>query len=105
MTREQRWVLAITSAAALMVALDQLVVSTALNAILGHIGSVIEHAPVLITQHMPPTFTAILAEHLARVAGCPVHEGTDGEAIQAGFPISSSLSTRTMSGPPKCECK
>jgi EmrB/QacA subfamily drug resistance transporter len=32
-TREQRWVLAITSAAALMVALDQLVVSTALNAI------------------------------------------------------------------------
>jgi EmrB/QacA subfamily drug resistance transporter len=32
-TRTQRWVLAITSAAALMVALDQLVVSTALNAI------------------------------------------------------------------------
>jgi EmrB/QacA subfamily drug resistance transporter len=32
-TRKQRWVLAITSAAALMVALDQLVVSTALNAI------------------------------------------------------------------------
>jgi two-component system chemotaxis response regulator CheB len=56
----------------------------ALNAILGHIGSVIEHAPVLITQHMPPTFTAILAEHLARVAKCPVHEGKDGEAIQSG---------------------
>lgn len=33
MTRTQKWVLAITSAAALMVALDQLVVSTALNAI------------------------------------------------------------------------
>lgn len=33
MTRTQRWVLAITSTAALMVALDQLVVSTALNAI------------------------------------------------------------------------
>src|SRR6185437_3539077 len=32
-TRTQKWVLAITSAAALMVALDQLVVSTALNAI------------------------------------------------------------------------
>ncbi len=56
----------------------------ALNAILGHIGSVIEHAPVLITQHMPPTFTAILAEHLERVAHCPVHEGRDGEPIQAG---------------------
>ncbi|HEY4140365.1 MAG TPA: chemotaxis response regulator protein-glutamate methylesterase [Pseudolabrys sp.] len=56
----------------------------ALNAILGHIGNVIEHAPVLITQHMPPTFTAILAEHLERVAKCPVHEGKDGEAIQSG---------------------
>ena len=33
MTRTQKWVLAITSAAALMVALDQLVVATALNAI------------------------------------------------------------------------
>jgi two-component system chemotaxis response regulator CheB len=56
----------------------------ALNAILGHIGTVIEHAPVLITQHMPPTFTAILAEHLERVAKRPVHEGKDGEAIQSG---------------------
>ncbi len=33
MTRTQRWVLALTSTAALMVALDQLVVSTALNSI------------------------------------------------------------------------
>jgi two-component system chemotaxis response regulator CheB len=56
----------------------------ALNAILGHIGTVIEHAPVLITQHMPPTFTAILAEHLERVAKRPVHEARDGEAIQSG---------------------
>jgi two-component system chemotaxis response regulator CheB len=56
----------------------------ALNTILGHIASVIEHVPVLITQHMPPTFTAILAEHLTRVAKCPVHEGQDGEEIVAG---------------------
>ncbi len=56
----------------------------ALNAILGHIASVIEHVPVLITQHMPPTFTAILAEHLTRVAKCPVHEGQNGEEIVAG---------------------
>jgi two-component system chemotaxis response regulator CheB len=56
----------------------------ALNAVIGHIGSVIEHAPVLITQHMPPTFTAILAEHLTRVAKCTVHEGRDGEPINAG---------------------
>jgi two-component system chemotaxis response regulator CheB len=56
----------------------------ALNTILGHIASVIEHVPILITQHMPPTFTAILAEHLTRVAKCPVHEGQDGEEIVAG---------------------
>ena len=48
------------------------------------IGGVIERAPVLITQHMPPTFTAILAEHLARVAKCPVREAQDGEEINAG---------------------
>ncbi|HLA20938.1 MAG TPA: chemotaxis response regulator protein-glutamate methylesterase [Pseudolabrys sp.] len=56
----------------------------ALNAIVGQIGDVLERAPVLITQHMPPTFTAILAEHLARVAQRPVREAQDGEEINAG---------------------
>jgi two-component system chemotaxis response regulator CheB len=56
----------------------------ALNALVARIGSLIERAPVLITQHMPPTFTAILAEHLARVAKCPVREARDGEEINAG---------------------
>lgn len=56
----------------------------ALNVILAHIASVIDHVPVLITQHMPPTFTTILAEHLARVAKCPVREGQDGEEVRAG---------------------
>lgn len=56
----------------------------ALNAVVAKIAGVTERAPVLITQHMPPTFTAILAEHLARVAGCPVREASDGEEINAG---------------------
>ena len=56
----------------------------ALNALVAQIGSVIERAPVLITQHMPPTFTAILAEHLARIAKRPVREACDGEEINAG---------------------
>jgi two-component system, chemotaxis family, protein-glutamate methylesterase/glutaminase len=56
----------------------------ALNTIIAKIGSVIDCAPVLITQHMPVTFTAILAEHLQRLAGRPVAEGQDGEEIRAG---------------------
>jgi two-component system chemotaxis response regulator CheB len=56
----------------------------ALNAIVAKLGSVIDRAPVLITQHMPATFTAILAEHLARLSGRPAHEGRDGEEINAG---------------------
>jgi len=56
----------------------------ALNAIVARLGGVLERAPVLITQHMPPTFTAIMAEHLARVAGRPVHEARDGEEINSG---------------------
>ena len=56
----------------------------ALNVIVTQIGSVLDRAPVLITQHMPPTFTAILAEHLARIVKRPVREGQDGEEINAG---------------------
>jgi two-component system, chemotaxis family, protein-glutamate methylesterase/glutaminase len=56
----------------------------ALNAVLGGIGAVIDKAPVLITQHMPPTFTAVLAEHLARASGRPAAEAKSGESIRAG---------------------
>ena len=56
----------------------------ALNIIVAQIAGVLERAPVLITQHMPPTFTAILAEHLARIAKCPVREAQEGEEINAG---------------------
>jgi two-component system, chemotaxis family, protein-glutamate methylesterase/glutaminase len=56
----------------------------ALNVILGAIGRVIDDAPVLITQHMPPTFTTILAEHLARISGRTAAEAKDGELIRAG---------------------
>ena len=56
----------------------------ALNVLTARIGGVIERAPVLVTQHMPPTFTAILAEHIARIAKCPVREASDGEEVNAG---------------------
>jgi two-component system, chemotaxis family, protein-glutamate methylesterase/glutaminase len=48
------------------------------------IGPVIDRFPVLITQHMPPTFTTILAEHLARSSRRPAHEAIDGEAVKPG---------------------
>jgi len=56
----------------------------ALMALVAEIGPVIDKFPVLITQHMPPTFTTILAEHLARASHRPAHEGVHGEAIKPG---------------------
>jgi two-component system chemotaxis response regulator CheB len=56
----------------------------ALNAVVGQLAAVIDRAPVLITQHMPPTFTTILAEHLARASGRPAREAVDREPIVPG---------------------
>src|SRR3978361_385384 len=56
----------------------------ALMALVSEIGAVIDRFPVLITQHMPPTFTTILAEHLARSSRRPAHEAIDGEIVRAG---------------------
>jgi two-component system, chemotaxis family, protein-glutamate methylesterase/glutaminase len=56
----------------------------ALNAIMAQIGGLIDRVPVLITQHMPPTFTTILAEHLGRSANRPTREAIDGEEINSG---------------------
>ena len=56
----------------------------ALMAVVTELGPVIDRFPVLITQHMPPTFTTILAEHLARSSHRPAHEAVDGEIVKAG---------------------
>jgi two-component system chemotaxis response regulator CheB len=56
----------------------------ALMTLVGEIGAVIDRFPVLITQHMPPTFTTILAEHLARASHRPAREAIDGEIVKAG---------------------
>jgi two-component system, chemotaxis family, protein-glutamate methylesterase/glutaminase len=56
----------------------------ALMTLVTEIGAVIDRFPVLITQHMPPTFTTILAEHLARSSHRPAHEAVDGETVKAG---------------------
>jgi two-component system chemotaxis response regulator CheB len=56
----------------------------ALMTLVAELGPLIDRFPVLITQHMPPTFTTILAEHLARSSHRPAHEGVDGEIVKAG---------------------
>ena len=40
--------------------------------------------PIFITQHMPATFTAVLADHIARSTGLACAEAKDGEAVVAG---------------------
>jgi two-component system chemotaxis response regulator CheB len=40
--------------------------------------------PILLTQHMPATFTALLAEQLTRAGERPCAEGRDGERILPG---------------------
>ncbi len=40
--------------------------------------------PILITQHMPPTFTAILAEHITKNSSLRCAEADDGEQVVGG---------------------
>lgn len=42
------------------------------------------NVPVVITQHMPPTFTAILAEHITRVTDWTCSEAKEGDELRAG---------------------
>lgn len=55
----------------------------ALLSLLKEISSEITY-PVLITQHMPATFTKILAEHISDATGKPCTEGADGDVIVSG---------------------
>ncbi|GIL41386.1 protein-glutamate methylesterase/protein-glutamine glutaminase [Roseiterribacter gracilis] len=40
--------------------------------------------PIMLTQHMPPTFTTILADHIQRQCGIPTIEVQDGTPLQRG---------------------
>lgn len=54
----------------------------ALATLLGPLASRLD-VPILITQHMPATFTAIMAEHLAKATGVPAAEARDGDVLQS----------------------
>lgn len=56
----------------------------ALQQLFTDIGTAIREVPVVVTQHMPPTFTAILAEHIAKAAMRPAKEADNGEVLKPG---------------------
>jgi len=56
----------------------------ALTVLATELGPIVDKVPVLITQHMPPTFTTILAQHVGRASGRPTQEGVDGQIVSPG---------------------
>ena len=56
----------------------------ALMSVFEQIKGRLNHLPIFITQHMPPTFTAILADHLAKTGNRPTFEAKDGMEVAAG---------------------
>jgi two-component system chemotaxis response regulator CheB len=74
--------------------------------------------PILIVQHMPATFTPILARHIEQAAHRPCHEGTEGETVKpgttyvapGGFHMALSrrdddLTIHLNQNPPECFCR
>lgn len=56
----------------------------ALTALAAELAPIVDKVPVLITQHMPPAFTTILAQHVGRVSGRPTQEGAHGQVVRPG---------------------
>lgn len=74
--------------------------------------------PVVVTQHMPATFTTILAEHIAKASGWPCAEASDGMQLQAGHiyvapgnyhmtveKAGTGMVVRTNQNPPENFCR
>jgi two-component system, chemotaxis family, protein-glutamate methylesterase/glutaminase len=56
----------------------------ALTTLFTDLGQSLKHVPIFITQHMPPTFTKILATNIAVSSGRECHEAMDGQVVQGG---------------------
>src|SRR5262249_24590937 len=56
----------------------------ALLTMLGALPSSVE-CPIVIAQHMPATFTTVLAQHIARASNRPCAEAADGMEIRPGM--------------------
>jgi len=62
--------------------------------------------PILLTQHMPPGFTAMLAQHLDTLGGPRCAEAVDGEVVEPGRLYVAPgdrhmLLTKRDAGPPR----
>jgi two-component system chemotaxis response regulator CheB len=55
----------------------------ALLTLLGNLSPTVQ-CPIVIAQHMPATFTTVLAQHIARASGRPCVEASDGMQVRAG---------------------
>ncbi|MPY70400.1 MAG: chemotaxis-specific protein-glutamate methyltransferase CheB [Alphaproteobacteria bacterium] len=55
----------------------------ALMAVIGALGKDFP-LPIFVTQHMPATFTGILADHIGKAAGRDTHEAVTGEPVKPG---------------------
>jgi two-component system chemotaxis response regulator CheB len=55
-----------------------------LVSMLGALAPALARVPVLVAQHMPPVFTAILAERLTKATGREAKEGENGEPVKPG---------------------
>ena len=56
----------------------------ALGSLLGALSPSLSRLAVLVAQHMPPMFTTMLAERLAKATGREAREGRDGEPLKLG---------------------
>lgn len=56
----------------------------ALMKLFGDLKGQLTHLPIFLTQHMPPTFTTILADHLSKASGRSCSEAKPGEEVKAG---------------------
>ena len=78
----------------------------------------LDKIPVVVTQHMPPTFTAILAEHIASCTKRECVEGAEGMKVEPGKiyvapggkhmvlkQVGSTVSIRLDEGEPVNFCK
>jgi two-component system chemotaxis response regulator CheB len=87
----------------------------ALGAMLGPLAKALARVPVVIAQHMPPVFTAVLASRLAESTAREAKEAMDGETLKPGtlyiapgdrhLTIAFAGVSRLSDGPPINFCK